>query len=247
MNKTEKLTYIIGDVHGEYGSLLQLVKKLPQDSNLIFVGDLVDRGLKSKEVIKFVRENNYQCVLGNHEDMMIEFAQEFEKKYPNFVSMTYFHSWMHNGGKETLFSYGLIEVDEIGKLVVVEDDKKFQEFLDDVRWLKTLPFYIELSTCKEDKPIVISHAPIAHNWNCSNHSEYRYDEYDKIVHTMFALWERILPKSDSPIFNIFGHTPVKDVVIDKNYINVDTGCYFSKDGFGRLSAYCVESGEVIST
>ncbi len=38
------MTYIIGDVHGEYDTLLALVDKLPKDAKLIFVGDLVDRG-----------------------------------------------------------------------------------------------------------------------------------------------------------------------------------------------------------
>ena len=37
-------TYIIGDVHGHYQTLLSLVAKLPQDAKLIFVGDLIDRG-----------------------------------------------------------------------------------------------------------------------------------------------------------------------------------------------------------
>ena len=61
------MTYIIGDVHGEFDSLKALKDKLPQNANLVFVGDLVDRGKKSKEVIDFVKDNNYLCVLGNHE------------------------------------------------------------------------------------------------------------------------------------------------------------------------------------
>ena len=40
--------YIIGDVHGEYQTLLALVEKLPKDAKLIFVGDLIDRGLQSR-------------------------------------------------------------------------------------------------------------------------------------------------------------------------------------------------------
>ena len=61
------MTYIIGDVHGEFDSLRLLTDKLPKDSKLIFVGDLVDRGKKSKEVVEFVKSNNYLCVLGNHD------------------------------------------------------------------------------------------------------------------------------------------------------------------------------------
>jgi len=42
--------YIIGDVHGEYQTLLALVAKLPKDTKFIFVGDLIDRGLQSREI-----------------------------------------------------------------------------------------------------------------------------------------------------------------------------------------------------
>ena len=59
--------YVIGDVHGEYDVLLALVKKLPANAKLIFVGDLVNRGLQSRDVIRFVRKNAFAVVQGNHE------------------------------------------------------------------------------------------------------------------------------------------------------------------------------------
>ena len=76
------MTYVIGDVHGEFDTLKKLTKQLPNNYKLIFVGDLVDRGLKSKEVIKFVRQNNHQSVLGNHEEMMIKYGENFIQTYP---------------------------------------------------------------------------------------------------------------------------------------------------------------------
>ena len=91
------MTYIIGDVHGEFDSLRLLTDKLPKDSKLIFVGDLVDRGKKSKEVVEFVKSNNYLCVLGNHEKMMLDYLEEFEKTYPQLPSLIYHHRWIHNG------------------------------------------------------------------------------------------------------------------------------------------------------
>ena len=60
---------IIGDVHGCYKTLIALIEKLPKDRNITFVGDLIDRGPGSKDVVEFVRKNNYRCVRGNHEDM----------------------------------------------------------------------------------------------------------------------------------------------------------------------------------
>lgn len=73
--------YIIGDVHGEYDTLAALVEKLPKDADVVFVGDLIDRGAKSKEVIEFMRKNNYRSVLGNHEQLMIEYGTSFAKRY----------------------------------------------------------------------------------------------------------------------------------------------------------------------
>ena len=70
-------TYVIGNVHGMHDTLLALLDKLPSNANIVFAGDLIDRGSKSAEVIKFVRENNFACVLGNHEDTFIKFFKDF--------------------------------------------------------------------------------------------------------------------------------------------------------------------------
>ena len=70
---------IIGDVHGEYDALQDLLKHLGYDNEgvhptgrrLVFVGDLVDRGPNSPQVVedvmRFVENGNAQCILGNHE------------------------------------------------------------------------------------------------------------------------------------------------------------------------------------
>jgi len=50
-----KKTFVIGDVHGCFYTLMDLVKKLPKNSEMIFTGDLCDKGFYSKEVIEFVR------------------------------------------------------------------------------------------------------------------------------------------------------------------------------------------------
>lgn len=53
LNMKNKETYVIGDVHGCYYTLQDLIAKLPQDARLIFVGDLCDRGLHSRDVFEF--------------------------------------------------------------------------------------------------------------------------------------------------------------------------------------------------
>eukprot|EP01041_Mallomonas_annulata_P004270 gene4270-8498_t len=61
---------IVGDVHGCFDELQDLLSKCALDENtsLIFVGDLVTKGPKSAEVVNFVRKSGALCVRGNHDD-----------------------------------------------------------------------------------------------------------------------------------------------------------------------------------
>lgn len=73
---------IIGDIHGHYDELIQLIIKLgyksqenvfihPEGRKLIFVGDLIDRGPKIRETLNLVKhlvDNGLAyCIMGNHE------------------------------------------------------------------------------------------------------------------------------------------------------------------------------------
>jgi len=234
--------YVIGDVHGEYDALMRLVSKLPKDAKLIFVGDLVDRGSRSDEVVKFVRDGGHLCVMGNHEYMMDSFGSVFVSaiKLDHPIPMS--NIWLSNGGIATLKSYNLIKLQD-GKLIKhPQIDEYIDRFIQDIEWIRTLPLYIELDISHpSNKPVVISHAPIATVWSL------RYSDSMYKTFLDMALWNRREPDSDAKIFNIFGHTVTPySVDIKPHYVNVDTGCYMARSGYGLLSAYCVESGEVVS-
>jgi len=233
------MTYIIGDVHGHYDTLVALVEKLSKDAKLIFVGDLVDRGLKSKEVIAFVRENNHQCVLGNHEEFMIDYGKSFLAKYPKSINTSYLHTWLNNGGKETLLSYDLITIED-GEIIPNNNQKALERFKSDIQWLESLPLYIELPHRKNDKPIVVSHANIGNVWHFHNNKE------EQNIFREYALWNRNSSDKECSIFNIFGHTPTHLRDTTQHNINVDTGCYINDVSYARLSCYCVEENRFIS-
>lgn len=238
--------FVIGDVHGEYQALLNLIAKIPKHGNLIFVGDLIDRGMQSAHVVRFVRTNKIPCVMGNHEVMMIEYGSKFIKDVKEKKTIDQDNIWLKHGGKETLLSYGLVSINNNN----IELHPFIREFIfqfeDDIKWMKGLPLYLELDTYHASRrKIIVSHSAIAPVWNFKKSSNLK--EVKKFNDTV--LWGRAKPQDNEEIFNIFGHTPQQySAEIKKHYVNVDTGCYMKDDkGYGLLSAYCVETNEVYSS
>lgn len=88
---------VIGDIAGQYKTLLALIDKMPDDE-IISIGDMVDRGPRSKEVIEYFM-NNGRAILGNHEHMMIDAHSDTDYYQPGV--------WVMNGGDKTLNSYGM--------------------------------------------------------------------------------------------------------------------------------------------
>ncbi len=235
-------TYIIGDVHGQYNTLLALVAKLPKEAKLVFVGDLIDRGYFSKEVVAFVRKGKHLCVMGNHEEFMIEDAPYILNAYEEERKLDLYSLWFTNGGTKTLLSYAVIQLVEGRPEKVKDCEEALAHIRADIAWMKTLPLYLELDIKhSSNKPVIISHACVGAVW------KFHDDEKGKNTFKEYALWNRKNPPIDMPIFNIFGHTPVEfGVEIEDSYVNVDTGCYINQHGYAELSAYCVESSEVVS-
>ena len=206
--------YIIGDVHGCYTTLLALVDKLPKNAKICFVGDLIDRGKNSKEVIEFVRSNNYDCVLGNHEYFMIESFQAIETKKANDIYL----KWINKGGGlETLSNY-----------------KRTSEIKNDVDFLKTLPYYIEYKDYKtsDGRYLVVSHSNVGKVWELRNSSH--KSEIDFFQNHL--IWSRNKYCDVKEIFNVYGHTILNEPLIDEYNANIDLGCYKTEIENPRLCA-----------
>ncbi|NEP44268.1 MAG: serine/threonine protein phosphatase, partial [Okeania sp. SIO2H7] len=71
--KKQRRRIIIGDVHGHYDGMIALLEAIApgKKDEVYFLGDLIDRGPKSAQVVDFVRKSPYKCLLGNHEHMML--------------------------------------------------------------------------------------------------------------------------------------------------------------------------------
>ena len=79
MGTNKKRTLIIGDVHGCYRELLELLKKANYQykrDQLIFVGDLINKGPQSKEVLEFAYNHKAKIVIGNHELALVRYVNE---------------------------------------------------------------------------------------------------------------------------------------------------------------------------
>jgi len=239
-----KKYYVIGDVHGEYQTLLALVEKLPHDAKLVFVGDLVDRGSQSKEVVAFVKKNNHLCVMGNHEALCVRYGKQLVQYLMGELLYHDMHPcWDSSGRLNTFSSYGLLLLRDGVLSEFIRDEKAINQLLEDIRWMQKLPMYLELDTTHlSGKKVVVSHSNISKVWQLRDNDEEKNNFFET------ALWNRESETSDEiDIFNIYGHTPQPHrAMIEHNYSNIDTGCCYHKEKeYGRLTAYCVESGEVV--
>jgi serine/threonine protein phosphatase 1 len=210
---------VIGDVHGSLETLKALLKKIPKEDKIVFTGDLIDRGNNSKGVVQLVIDNKYQTVMGNHENMAIDAFQSFESRM----------CWDQNGGYNCARSYG---AKSLGSL---EKNTTFEMHL---RWMKTLPCFLEFNHVNGDKTknLLVSHSSICRYFSQRSNLS-KAMEYD-------IMWDRMIPPDAiHGAFNVFGHTPVKKPVISEEdgYAFIDTGCVFG----GKLTALRYPEMEII--
>jgi serine/threonine protein phosphatase 1 len=101
-------TFALGDIHGCDVALRMLLAQVPlrADDVLIVLGDVIDRGPRSREVIDLLLDVAERCrlisVMGNHEEMLLDVLSHARP----------IREWLDLGGQETLLSYGGI-IDDI--------------------------------------------------------------------------------------------------------------------------------------
>lgn len=211
-----KKTFIIGDVHGCYHTLVALLKKIPSDSRIIFAGDLVDKGKFSKEIIELVIQNNYETILGNHEHAMHKYIQEA------LLDNDYTSDWARlkgYGGSLTIQSYK-------------ENTKLLDKHL---AWIETLPSYIEIDN------YFITHGFGLPYYKRKDESDSKNPLFsNRLKDEGYSDdWEDNYEQYE--VINIFGHCVFKEVEIGKNYYGIDTGCVYGN----KLTAIELDSMRII--
>ncbi|MBT9383973.1 serine/threonine protein phosphatase [Pseudooceanicola sp. CBS1P-1] len=108
--------YAIGDIHGQLGMLEAALARVAADGagpgdEVIFLGDLVDRGPQSRAVLDLLiagraAGRNWTILRGNHDEMFRAALDEGQLHHPAIKSG---RSWFDPalGGPETLKSYGV--------------------------------------------------------------------------------------------------------------------------------------------
>lgn len=216
---------IIGDLHGRLdllnGLLAQIERQPGADTaRIVFVGDLIDRGPDSAAVLERVRaltearSGRAQCLMGNHEQMMLAFLDAPRQSGAR---------WIAAGGAETLASFGLspwaspagIAPEE--RLTVLAS--ALRAALPDgmEAWLRQRPLFWQ------DGGLAISHAG-------ADPGRAMTDQTTEALiwgHRLFSRRRRI-----DGLWLAHGHVIVERVQAQDGRIAVDTGAWRS----GRLSA-----------
>lgn len=218
----DETSYIaIGDIHGCLNTLKALLDSIPLSKNdhLVFLGDYVDRGPYSKEVIDFLIElhGTHTCtfLMGNHELLMLDYL-DFNVSEP----------WASNGGEATLKSYSNSGLHRIPS--------------EHVDFLKQCPIYLETENYFFVHGGISPYKSISENINSKPAKDFVW-ERSHLHHSTLSIshekWEKTV---------VCGHTPQPEPLLMPKLICIDTGCvYIHRKGFGKLTAISLPSRHLI--
>ena len=221
---------VIGDVHGCFDELCDLLTTLgyaieghgvtpPEGRKAVFLGDLVDRGPKTPDVLKLVMgmvaAGTALCVPGNHDVKLLRKLR----------------------GKDVQITHGLAET-------LAQLDGETPEFIAEVRtFLDSLVSHYVL----DDGKLVVAHAGM--KAEMAGRGSGRVREFALYGETTGETDEFGLPVRYPWAENyrgaanvVYGHTPIPSPEWLNHTINVDTGCVFG----GRLTALRYPERETVS-
>ena len=207
------VVYAIGDIHGCYDLLLELVERIRRDAKditgrrlLVTLGDYVDRGPMSAQVIDWLcgpapEGFDRISLAGNHEAMMLEFLTNPSSNSP----------WLEFGGIDTLESYGV----DVRRFVRARRQERRAILrasipVAHVSLLTNLPSLLELPEA------VFVHAGLRPN----------VDLAEQVDEDLLWIREPFLsaPVQHGPLV-VHGHTPAGAPVVAGGRICVDTGAF----------------------
>lgn len=210
-----KRTLVISDIHGCYApfnDLLSLMNYQPSEDQLLLLGDFVDRGPKSKEVleqvISLVEKDGAIAVQGNHDerlvDVMLERSEQALIKFSG------------HGGRQTAESYAGIRQGALEGIIERAKANIQKDYMHHMTFLDELPYF------HEDEHFIYVHAginPTYSNWREQPKRDFLYIK-EPFLSTPTTVNKTV----------IFGHTKTIDIQgnpsiwFGQGKIGIDGGC-----------------------
>lgn len=230
----------IGDIHGQRTRLAGLMasiddyrkRKPAEEEHIVFLGDFVDRGPYSAQIIEYLRERAKKAktakhseifLHGNHEELLLDGLDHAGKRHD---------MWWRNGGMQTVESYLKFQKVEAAEGLNVEE--KLQLFRGHFP-KQHLKFMHALKDMHQVGPLVFVHAGIQMD---SPLTEQKHQDV-RWIRDPFLHWKG----KDNDFLVVHGHsiTPSFKPEIHKHRIAIDTGSYRLK---GKISAAIFEKNTV---
>ncbi|KMW58830.1 Serine/threonine protein phosphatase [Candidatus Rhodobacter oscarellae] len=221
--KPEAPFFAIGDIHGCFDQIQRAIARIDAEhpsSTILCVGDFVDRGEQSAEVLTYLhglqaeRGARLICLMGNHEEMLLKFLDDPEARGPG---------WMRHGGLQTLASYR-VALDR-SDFTVTRDALAEAMGPTLVAWLRALP------TSWHSGNVWAVHAgadpalPMEHQGRDTLLWGHR--DFGRVA------------RSDGQ-WVLHGHTIRDAPQVEAGVISIDTGAYAT----GRLTVAHIQAGDV---
>lgn len=222
--------YAVGDIHGRVDLLERLAIRIKLDAKnsdaarkvLVFLGDYVDRGFNSKDVLDFLIEHEFEdfethFLLGNHEQWMLQFLDDVEIG----------SNWLAYGGDATLHSYGV----RIEPLAPLEDELPIAQRNLRIALPKAhLDFLERLKLTHQEGDYLFVHAGIRPGVPL---------ELQKLTDLLWIRNQFLESGTEHGFCVVHGHTVTSAPDVHKNRIGIDTGAFAS----GILTALVLEGDE----
>jgi serine/threonine protein phosphatase 1 len=204
--------YVIGDVHGCLAAFRQIETLILNDAvqfqaaaTIVLLGDMVDRGPQTAALIDNLISRQRLgarviCLMGNHEEMMLDFLANPEANSP----------WLEFGGYETLASYGMDTTD-----LAQMSGRKLAQILAAHIPQSHLDFLKGTMHGLQVGPFLLTHAGA----DC---------EKSLTEQPMRAvLWGNAGQIAPKDLILIHGHFVVADPIISERCMSIDTGAYIN--------------------
>lgn len=218
---TEKL-FVVGDIHGCSEQLDAILQKRPDDAQLVFVGDIVDRGPATKSALNRVHaecQNGAVCLMGNHEKMMLDFIDDPAGRAKR---------WLRHGGLQTVYDF---KVPRVAERNAADDLRRARDILrenlgaDLLTWLSSLPLRYQSGNLH----VVHAAADPAIPLDNQENATFLWGHKDFLK----------TPRQDGQ-WICYGHTIVPEPTEQDGRIAIDTGAYATN----RLSAAIIAPDDI---